>query len=373
MSNFNGKGPARAGACQGMGPFGTYDMAGNVKEWCFNQVGGKRYLLGGAWDEPSYMFQLEDAQDPFARRATFGFRCVKYLAQPSPEMVGPSERKERNVAQARPVSDETFTIFKGFYAYDRPGLAERVEGVDERSPFWRREKVSYRAAYGNERVPAWLFLPRGVKPPLQVVVFFPGWNVFMWAAPEPQYLELLEPILRGGRAVLYQVYKGSHERWNEGVNANMGPLRFRDLVIQWYKDLACSLDYLETRKDLDRQRIAYFGFSRGVGPGVVFTALEPRFKASVLLCGGMGILKVAPESDAFNFAPRSKVPTLMVNGRDDFIFPLESSQRPLFHLLGTPPADKRHVVFPGGHIPVGRQAMTREVLDWLDRYLGPVR
>ena len=36
------------------------------------------------------------------------------------------------------------------------------------------EKVSYAAAYGGERIPAYLFLPKNAKPPYQVVVVFPG-------------------------------------------------------------------------------------------------------------------------------------------------------------------------------------------------------
>jgi dipeptidyl aminopeptidase/acylaminoacyl peptidase len=73
------------------------------------------------------------------------------------------------------------------------------------------------------------------------------------------------------------------------------------------------------------------------------------------------------------FAPRSRTPTLMINGRDDFMMPYEMAQRPLFALLGTPSDLKRHALLDGGHIPTDRRAVMREVLDWLDRQLGPVR
>ena len=36
-----------------------------------------RYILGGAWNEPVYMFNDPDAQSPFARHPTYGFRCIK--------------------------------------------------------------------------------------------------------------------------------------------------------------------------------------------------------------------------------------------------------------------------------------------------------
>ena len=66
-----------------------------------------------------------------------------------------------------------------------------------------------------------------------------------------------------------------------------------------------------------------------------------------------------------------RIPTLMLNGRYDFDLPWESEQKPLFALLGSPAADKRHVVLETGHaLPIAEVA--REILPWLDRYLGPL-
>ena len=68
-----------------------------------------------------------------------------------------------------------------------------------------------------------------------------------------------------------------------------------------------------------------------------------------------------------------KIPFLMLNGKDDFRFPLETSQQPLFKAIGTPEKDKRLVLYDGGHDTVTRLDAVKEALDWLDRYVGPVR
>jgi formylglycine-generating enzyme required for sulfatase activity len=52
LSNLQGSGLAAVGSFAGMGPFGTYDMAGNVLQWAWNASGSSRYILGGAWTDP---------------------------------------------------------------------------------------------------------------------------------------------------------------------------------------------------------------------------------------------------------------------------------------------------------------------------------
>ena len=63
------------------------------------------------------------------------------------------------------------------YSFDHGHLGATVDAVDDSSPEWRLEKVSYAAAYGDERIPAYLFLPKHAKPPYQTIVYFPGSGV----------------------------------------------------------------------------------------------------------------------------------------------------------------------------------------------------
>ena len=92
---------------RGRGPssgFGTSDMAGNAKEWCRNEGGGgKRYILGGGFGEPTYMFNDADAQSPWERRPNYGFRCVRLDVPPrrgrrlgSSRRRGTSRRRSRS-------------------------------------------------------------------------------------------------------------------------------------------------------------------------------------------------------------------------------------------------------------------------------------
>ena len=105
--------------------------------------------------------------------------------------------------------------------------------------------------------------------------------------------------------------------------------------------------------------------------GPIPVALEPRIKAAVFLSGGLRF-NFPPEIQPANFMPHVKVPVLLVNGRDDFQVP-DDHQRRFFELLGTPPELKRHVALDGGHVPVDNLGVIREVLDWFDKYLGPVK
>ena len=50
----------------------------------------------------------------------------------------------------------------------------------------------------------------------------------------------------------------------------------------------------------------------------------------------------------------------------------QDSQVPMFEHLGLRPADKDHQVFESGHLITARQEVMGAVLDWLDKYMGPV-
>jgi dienelactone hydrolase len=143
-------------------------------------------------------------------------------------------------------------------------------------------------------------------------------------------------------------------------------------VINLSKELSRSIDYLETRSDLDKNNVGYFGFSWGACMGAILPAVEKRVKASVLHGGGFYLHNSRPEADQINFAPRVTTPVLMLNGRYDFFYPVETSQVPMFRLLGTPKEHKRHVIFEAGHV-IPRNDAIRETLSWFDRYFGPVK
>ncbi len=374
-SNFSGAHLAPVGSFTGLGPYGTYDMAGNAKEWCWNASGDKRHILGGAFDEPPYMFGNDDARSPFNRSAQNGFRLAKYLDEsriPKKLLASSPLPTWPDFSGMKPISDEVFKVFKSLYSYDRSELMPVVDSVDDSSGRWRKEKVTVSAAYGNERLSIFLFTPRHAKPPYQTVVYFPGsWALHLRSSEELDGMELLAFIIKSGRAVVYPVYKSTYER-GDGMDGDFAETTtlWRDHVVQWTKDVERTLDWVETRPDLDHGKIALYGFSWGAALLPIFAGVDERIKVGVLLAGGCYSNRSLPEADAANFAGRVRQPMLMVNGRFDFAFPYEAAQVPLFRLLGTAPKDKRHAVFEGGHRPTG-DMVTKEILDWLDRYLGP--
>jgi eukaryotic-like serine/threonine-protein kinase len=372
-SNFGQEGTQPVGEPGTVSGWGTTDMAGNVKEWCLNETkDSKRLILGGGFGEPDYMFNFTDAQSPWDRRPNFGFRCMKLLSPPNLAAQQRIESKTRDFWKEKPVPDEIFKAYKELYAYDKDALNSRVDQTDvtERA---KRERVSFDAAYGHERVTAYLFLPRNTSPPWQTVVLFPGAMATLNDTLDLTSVEnAYDFILKSGRAIVVPIYKGTYQRRDGFIPGRNKPAFFRDHLIAWSKDLGRTLDYLETRRDFDSSKVAYLGFSIGGAQAPVMLAIEKRFKAAILLSAGFNLRQNLPEADGINFDPHMSTPTLVLNGRYDDDFPVETSQRPLFQFMGTAPKDKKLVIYDGGHGAFPRPAAVRETLDWLDKYLGPV-
>ena len=372
-SNFD-TGPVPVRESGGLGPFGTFGMAGNVREWCFNASGDDRWILGGAWNDPVYLFTYANVQSPFDRSPTNGLRLVEYGGGdgPSDESARSVELSHRDYYAETPATDEIFEVYREQFSYDRTDLDAVIEGTEESMPEWTRQTVSFRAAYGDERVTAYLYLPTTGSPPYQTVVYFPGSAAIAPISSEGAQRGAYDFLVRSGRAVIAPVYKGTYER-NDGLTSTWAnsTVRYAEYLVQWVQDLQRSVDYLESRDDIDLERLAYFGVSWGGRMGAIIPAVEARFTTAIIRLGGLASGRARPEVDQINYVSRVTIPVLMLNGRFDAIEPLETSQLPMFELLGTPEADKRHVIFETDHF-IPRNAGIREMLDWLDAYLGPV-
>jgi formylglycine-generating enzyme required for sulfatase activity/pimeloyl-ACP methyl ester carboxylesterase len=389
FSNFNGKGPVAVESLPGITSYGAYDMAGNVREWCFNESQNGRVVRGGSWSDTTYMFRKHSQAPSMDRSPQNGFRCAFYpdREQIPPQVFAKTRLEEpRDVYSAQPVTAPVFDVMKRQFTYDPSALDAQVESTQESPSGWTRERITYNAAYGDERIIGHLFLPRNAKPPYQTVVYFPGSGSLMQASSDDieAYFEFpvfVSFLVSNGRAVLYPVYKGTFERNDPtlaAIHLGDNSRRYTGFLIQLVNDFQRSIDYLETRDDIDADRLAYYGMSWGAVLGGIVPAVEDRLRASVLVSGGAAVnssgnrvVSFTPEADPVNYLPRVQIPTLMINGRYDMILPLEHAIQPMFDLLGTPAEDKELRLFETDHIPP-RDEFIKATLDWLDRYLGPV-
>jgi len=378
LSNFGGKDPAPVGTYQGMSSYGIYDMAGSLKEWCFNEAPeGYRVMTGAAWNEPEYMFNYADKYPPFFREDNFGFRCMKLLTDD-----GVWEQATCSVpwwhppvlGDQKPCSDEVFQAYKKLYNYNRSELQPKIEATEDLDIYTRLEKVSFNAAYGNERMIAYLYIPRNGKPPFQTVVFWPGNDALkLHSIPGSWYesTNFFEAHTRNGRAFALPVLQGTFER--------MTPPELRgrtttiENVIMRVKDFRRTIDYLESRSDeFDTNKLAYEGLSWGGIWGGIVPAIETRIKVAVIISGGRD-LSFPPEYSQVNFAPRIKIPILIQDGKYDSIFPVESNQKPFLQLFGTAEKDKQLRIYETGHAIWIKNEARRDELDFLDKCLGPVK
>lgn len=373
-SNISLSKVAPVGAYQGLGVNGTYDMAGNVREWVLNDTGeGTKFILGGSWRAQTYLYGEPEALSPFDRSPENGFRCVRNTTPLAAALLKPVKKLERDFSNFKPAPDDVFRAYLALYAYDKTPLNAKVEGTVGETDDWREEKVTYDAAYNNERMAAYLFLPKHVKPPYQTIVFSPSARVLdLHDSRNLGDVTFFDYIVQSGRAVLYPVFYGTYER--QGPTVYVGAAQHVTYLANRSKDLGRSLDYLNTRTDIDKSKIAYLGVSMGSAEGVIYSAIaQSRLKTVIFLDGGYFLDQPPPGGDQADFAPRLKVPVLMVNGREDYVFSVDQCQDPLFRMLGTPDADKRHVILDTPHdVREQRPELVKVVLDWLDRYLGRV-
>jgi predicted esterase len=351
-------------------------MHGNVSEWIWNRsVDEHAWTFGGSWQDAAYNFFAGVPVPLLERSPTVGFRLMHDSAGVPAALLGSLDlTRAADTINRLPASDDVYAAYAQNFAY-RPGELNAADPVTaETTDNWIRQRVTVDTGYG-ERMDIVLFVPKRSPPPYQALVYFPPVDAMLFKLSS----DALQPgnpsapldfIVKSGRVFVHPIYQGTYERFS-------APLQWADeramqqRWVDWRWDLGRTLDYLETRADIDAERIGYIGVSFGASVPMHLPALESRFRAAVLLSGGLPPGQLPPSLDAVHYAARITMPVLMMNGRFDYIEPAEL-QSGLFDLLGTPAANKRRVVVDAGHI-VPRADTLRESLGWLDEYLGPVR
>jgi dienelactone hydrolase len=346
-----------------------------MREWTANaREPGSRYILGGGFSDPAYLFNEVYAQPEFDRSAINGIRLVRRVAE-TPDLqraMAPIPRLARDLERARPVDDATFQGFLALYDYDPTALRSRIESIDTTHADWVREDVTFDLPGGAARMPAVLFLPKRVAAPFQTVVVWPASDALALTDPRRLSMTFVNYLVRSGRAVVYPIYEHTYGRGSTiAVDVPRATIEHREQMQRWITEMRRTIDYAFSRSDIDTTRLAYVGTSWGARVGGTALAIEPRIKTAILNVPGIHANAVRAEEDPVNFLPRVRIPVLMLSGRFDSSFPYESSQIPFFRLLGTPVDKKRHVLFDGGHF-LPRPMWVAESTRWLDERLGTV-
>jgi hypothetical protein len=116
FSNFGGKGPVPPGSLPGITAYGAFDMAGNVREWCWNETPEGRLIRGGAWGDNTYMFDIWSQAPAMDRSLKNGFRCAQYpdpgkIPEPAFQAIEVVAGEPVDYSKIDPIPDSVFQVY----------------------------------------------------------------------------------------------------------------------------------------------------------------------------------------------------------------------------------------------------------------------
>jgi cephalosporin-C deacetylase-like acetyl esterase len=265
-----------------------------------------------------------------------------------------------------------------FYEYDKTiPLQESVEIIKDTANF-QLSYITFQSV-NNKRVTGLLSVPKDFTNPLPVVMLLHGKG----DRKTVDYIEYGNKFfLENGYAVLRIDISNHGDRIENEYDFDLtGDTRYwtRNIVSQTVFDLRRAIDFIETRKDLDDDKIGFFGISLGGITGTIFCGVDERVKVPVIvLAGGQLNLmfgKKALSSEIQDFTgiiePKNYVrqisprPLLMLNAENDDIIPPMMSK--LLYKKAKKP--KEIIWYPAKHHTIPIQEVYQEGINWFDKYL----
>lgn len=259
-----------------------------------------------------------------------------------------------------PVGEEAYNAILQFYQYDKniPFNLKTVEIVDKDK--YTREKIVFQGV-NNSKVIGYLAIPKTGNPPYPCVLQMHGLAVSksdFWEM-EYHYGELVtHNLLSSGYAVLALDMPYHGDRSYENDFESIGTILFkkgrgyyiRDMAVQSTIEYRRAIDYLETRTDINPDKIGALGYSFGSVITFNLTGIDDRIKCAVVCA--TAVIKPRPffPSKEFlsGFAPQSFIPyiknrpLLMLAAKKDDFNCTEEEAKILYDLIGE---NEKEIIF----------------------------
>ena len=266
-----------------------------------------------------------------------------------------------------------------YYNYDKDlPLHDSINLIDETIDF-KLYKFNYRSVH-YKKVTGLLSVPNNANKPVPVIILLHG----LGDNKTVDYIEYGNDfLLKNGYAVLRIDISNHGERFeNEYEFDFTGKNKYwtRNIISQTVFDLRRAVDFINSRKELDSEKIGFFGISLGGITGTIFCGVENRVKVPVIvLAGGQINLLYGKKAlsatakdyvsiiEPINYVKQiSPRPLLMLNAEDDEIVPPIMSKL-LYNKAKEP---KKIIWYPAKHHTIPQDKIYQKGVDWFDEYLN---
>ena len=222
----------------------------------------------------------------------------------------------------------------GYYEYDQAiPLKDSVTVLIDSKTF-QLLSITFNSV-NNRRVHGLLSLPKQKTKPIPIIILLHG----LGDHKAVDYVEFGNDVfVKNGYAVMRIDISEHGERKQDVYDFDLtGPYKYwsRNIMIQTVFDLRRTVDFLESRNNIDTDRIGYYGISLGGIIGTIFCGVDNRVKVPIIALAG-GQLNLLYKQHAFSKESKDFVsiiepinfisdisprPLLMLNAKYDEVVP----------------------------------------------------